>query len=81
MSAMDLFLDELATRLAEKLRNDAPVKGLVSIRTASEYLDCSIQQVRNLTEQGKLHVVKIDARDRYKMSELQRFVEMSTQGR
>lgn len=75
MSASDLFAQEIAARVIAALREEVPVRDLVSIKGAAQYLDCSVQQVRNFVEAGRLRPVMIDSRPRFRLRDLDRFVE------
>lgn len=75
MSASDMFAQEIAAKVIAALRDEVPVRDLVSIRGAAQFLDCSIQQVRNFMEAGRLRPVMIDRRPRFRLRDLDRFVE------
>lgn len=75
MSASDMFAQEIAAKVIAALRDEVPVRDLVSIRGAAQFLDCSVQQVRNFMEAGRLRPVMIDSRPRFRLCDLERFVE------
>lgn len=75
MSASDMFAQEIAAKVIAALRDEVPVRDLVSIRGAAQFLDCSVQQVRNFMEAGRLRPVMIDSRPRFRLRDLERFVE------
>lgn len=75
MSASDTFAQEIAAKVIAALRDEVPVRDLVSIRGAAQFLDCSVQQVRNFMEAGRLRPVMIDSRPRFRLRDLERFVE------
>jgi hypothetical protein len=75
VSASDMFAQEIAEKVIAALRDEVPVRDLVSIRGAAQFLDCSVQQVRNFMEAGRLRPVMIDSRPRFRLRDLERFVE------
>lgn len=68
---------ELAKLIAAELRDSVPVRDLVTVRGAAEYLSCSVQQVRNLMDAGRLRPVLFDSHPRFRLKDLERFVEAS----
>lgn len=77
MSASDAFAREIAEIVAEKLKNDTPKKELYTLDEAAIFLACSRDQVRNFMDSARLPVVKIDSRPRFRVRDLERFVELA----
>lgn len=75
------FVDELAERIAEKLRPAASSQRwpeLMSIETAAKYLDRSENSIRCLVESKMLPSCRIDRRVQIRRVDLDRLMERST---
>lgn len=78
-SGTDILAREIGDRILEQLRAAAPAKELYTQREAAEFLACSEAQIRNFAENGKLPLVKIDSRPRFRRRDLLRLVEQSVE--
>jgi excisionase family DNA binding protein len=75
------FVDELAERIAAKLRPPATVDRwpeLMSIETAAKYLDRSENSIRCLVEAKLVPSCRIDRRVQIRRLDLDRLMERST---
>lgn len=77
MSAANAFAREIAEIVAAELNMTAPRKDLYTLDEAAVFLACSPDQVRNFMNAGKIPTVKIDSRPRFRLKDLERFVEAS----
>lgn len=89
MAGIDLFLDELAERLAAKLETRLSVAHngngggvparLLTVRQAAEYLGRSEQAVQHLVSAGKVPTVRADRRVFVDRCDLDRWIEENKQ--
>lgn len=77
MGATEALAREIAAIVAAELNQRAPKKALYTVEEASVYLGCSAQQVRNLMNAGSLKAVRFDAKPRFTIGDLEKFVEAS----
>jgi len=77
MSATEAFAKELAELITAKIGSSVPKKDLYTLDDAAVFLACSRDQVRKLMDAGKLRAVRIDSRPRFRLKDLERFVELA----
>ncbi len=77
MRGIQIFADELADAIAQKLRDRQPEKRLFTVQESAQYLGCSPDQIEEWTKTGRLRAVKLDRRARYDRNDLDRLVDMS----
>jgi excisionase family DNA binding protein len=72
-----MLAQEIAAIVAAELNRAAPKKDLYTIDDAAVYLACSPEQVRRFLSDKTLPCVKIDSRPRFRLKDLEAFVERS----
>ena len=77
MSATKAFAEELADLVADRLRHGTVKKDLYTVEEAATYLSCSQEQVRRFMNSRQIPTVKIDSRPRFRVRDLEKFVESS----
>lgn len=85
MSTSDLFIEEIASRVAEKLRGvvGAGTGGkrwpeVMDINTAAEYIDRTREGMRGIIRKGLVPITRIDGRVQIRRCDLDRLVERNT---
>jgi hypothetical protein len=76
MSGSEAFAKEIAAIVAQELKGGVAQKELYTVEDAMTFLACSRDQIRRFTETGKLPMVKIDSRPRYRLKDLLRLIDL-----
>ncbi len=79
MSATKDFAREIAEIVAEELRKSGPRKELFNVDEACHYLACSRDQISKFQIEGRLTAVRIDSRPRFRLRDLEKLIESSTE--
>lgn len=79
MSATKDFAREIAEIVAEELARSGPRKELYTVEEACTFLGCSRDQISKMQADGRLRTVRIDSRPRFRVRDLERLVEISTE--
>ena len=77
MSGTSMLAKEIAEIVAAELNRATPKKDLYTIDEAAVYLACSPEQVRRFLGDKEIPCVKIDSRPRFRLKDLEAFVERS----
>lgn len=72
---LSIFADEIADRVAERLRDRHVEQRVFSTADSAKYLGCSESQIQKLASSGVLRVVRVDSSLRFDRRDLDLLIE------
>jgi excisionase family DNA binding protein len=75
MSGAEAWAKEVASMIVEEVKKGITPKDLYTMDEAAQFLACSREQVRNFMTSGRLIAVNIDSRPRFRLRDMEKFIE------